>query len=252
MIEFYIAALMTGLIGSLHCLGMCGPIVVSLPLSNESWWKKISGSILYNLGRAITYGIMGALFGLLGKGLQLAGLQLWASIFIGIAMIASVIMPRFFKNDFDFDKLFAGPVARLIGSFRKLFEKSSLSGLLTIGLLNGLLPCGLVYVALAGAINTNSVLGGSIYMIIFGLATAPALLGLSLIGNLIQGSLRKKLSKLVPIFIVVLGVLFILRGLSLGIPYISPKQQKLEIREQMEMNPGDNSKTKSACCSSSD
>ncbi len=244
MTEMYLAALMTGLIGSLHCLGMCGPIVVALPLSQDSWWKKISGSILYNLGRTLTYGIMGAIFGLLGKGLELAGLQLWASIFIGVAMISSVVLPGFFKNGINFDNLFSGPVAKLIGSFRKLFEKSSLHGLFTIGLLNGLLPCGLVYVALAGAINTNSVAGGSIYMIIFGLATGPALFALSILGNLVQGSLRKKLSKLVPAFIVVLGILFILRGLSLGIPFVSPKQEKLEIREKTEMHAPMNDK----CC----
>lgn len=230
-----ITALTLGLIGSLHCLGMCGPIAVALPLSKKNWVQKVAGGILYNTGRIITYGIMGAAFGLLGKGIKLAGLQQWASILLGAIMIISVLFPFVFREKINFSQMFSGYASRLIGRFRNLFFKESLSSLFVIGLLNGLLPCGLVYMAIAGAINTNDVMTGVAFMMVFGIGTTPALLILSLAGNVISSGLRRKVGKIVPAFIVVLGILFILRGMSLGIPYISPKTQKLEVKKEMKM-----------------
>lgn len=229
-------ALMIGLVGSLHCMGMCGPIAVGLPLHKDNWLLKISGGLLYNSGRIITYGILGAIFGLLGRGIELAGLQQWASIGLGIAMILSVIFPVLFKEKIQIDKVFTGYASRLIGSFRKLFTKSSLGSLFLIGLLNGLLPCGLVYMAIAGAINTNDVVMGVAFMMVFGIGTTPALLAVSLVGNVISISLRNKLRRIIPVFIVILGILFILRGMNLGIPYVSPKTHKLEVQKEMKVD----------------
>ena len=233
-------ALTIGLIGSLHCAGMCGPIAIALPLAKAGWPKKAAGGLVYNLGRIITYGGLGAIFGLLGRGIKLAGLQQWASITIGIIMIITVLFPFIFRKGIKIDNLFSGYAGRLTGSFRKLFSVHSFGSLFLLGILNGLLPCGLVYVAIAGAINTNDVLLGIAFMMLFGLGTAPMLLGISLAGNLISMGLMKKISKIVPAFIVILGILFILRGMSLGIPYISPKADKLEVKQEM--------KTGEPCC----
>jgi len=230
-----ITAFTIGLIGSLHCIGMCGPIAIAIPLHKQNWLMKISGGLLYNSGRIITYGILGALFGLLGRGIQLAGLQQWASIGIGIVMILSVIFPVLFKEKIKLDKIFTGYASRLIGSFRKLFTNSSPGSLLLIGLLNGLLPCGLVYMAIAGAINTNDVAMGVAFMVMFGIGTTPTLLIVSLVGNVISIGFRNKVKKVVPVFIIILGLLFILGGMNLGIPYISPKSEKLEVKQEMKM-----------------
>ena len=227
-----ITPLTIGLIGSFHCIGMCGPIAVSLPLKNHSYFSKIAGSLIYNIGRSITYGILGLLFGLLGRGIQLAGFQQWTSILLGVLMIAGVLFPYLFKQKINLNTLFTGYAGRLINNLRKLFSNRSYSSLLGIGLLNGLLPCGLVYVAIAGAINTNHVVSGALFMILFGLGTIPMMLVVSLAGNVISVKLRTSMRKLVPYFIVLLGILFILRGLSLGIPYISPKSGKLIPTEQ--------------------
>jgi len=250
MSELYIFALMTGLIGSLHCIGMCGPIAIALPLGNKSPFRRILGSINYNLGRILTYGLIGAIFGLLGQGIELAGLQQWASILLGIAMILSVIAPAIFRGKIKFEQIFSRYAGKLISQFRKLFTISSLPSLFLIGLLNGLLPCGLVYIAIAGAINTNDLFYGIIYMIIFGLGTIPIMFIIPLIGNLIGNAFRKKYGKIVSAFIVILGIIFILRGLSLGIPYISPPAKKLVPHEKsMKMNNEDgDSKTISAGC----
>jgi hypothetical protein len=233
MTDLYLFALMTGLVGSLHCIGMCGPIAIALPLGKKSWAYRTIGSLSYNIGRTLTYGLLGGLFGLLGKGIQLAGLQQWASIGIGIIMIVSVIFPAIFKNRIQINRIFTGYAASLISQFKRLFNQSSIPSLFVIGLLNGLLPCGLVYVAIAGAINTNEVLNGIIYMLIFGLGTIPVMFIIPLAGNLIGSGIRRKLRGVVSVFVIVLGVLFILRGLSLGIPYVSPKTKMLQPHERM-------------------
>jgi hypothetical protein len=243
MIELYFMALMTGVVGSLHCIGMCGPIAVALPLGNKSWMHKVLGGITYNSGRILTYAVLGALFGMLGKGLEMAGLQKWASILIGLIMILSVLFPFLFKGKIKIEQLFFGYAGRLAAQFRKLFAVSSLNSLFVIGLLNGLLPCGLVYVAIAGAINTNDIGNGIFYMILFGLGTVPVMLAIPLIGNLIGQEVRKRFRGVLSTFIVILGLVFILRGLALGIPYISPADKMLVPHEKI-MSDG---KEKSCC-----
>jgi hypothetical protein len=227
MIFDFIAPLTIGLVGSFHCVGMCGPIAVALPLKSHSAGAKIAGGLLYNIGRTLTYAVLGLLFGLLGAGIHLAGFQQWTSILLGVSMILTVLFPYFFKQRISLGALFTGYAGRLISRLRKLFSDHSHQSLFTIGLLNGLLPCGLVYVAIAGAINTNHVLSGALFMILFGLGTIPMMLMISLTGNMISSSLRTAMRRVVPYFVVLLGILFILRGLSLGIPYISPKAEKL-------------------------
>ncbi|WP_218186066.1 sulfite exporter TauE/SafE family protein [Marinifilum fragile] len=144
-------------------------------------------------------------------------------------MILSVITPSIYKNRFNADKGVFSFVGKLKMSLGKLFAQRSYGSLLMIGLLNGLLPCGLVYFAIAGAIATGSSVSGSLFMFIFGLGTLPMLLAISLIGNMITLELRKKITKLIPYAIVFIGVLFILRGLSLGIPYLSPPEKVMTV-----------------------
>lgn len=236
MNDLYIAAFMTGLIGSLHCIGMCGPIAVALPLGNKSWLHKFFGSLTYNSGRILSYGILGVVFGMLGQGIEMAGLQKWASILLGIALILSVVFPVLFKGTDKIDRFFYKYAGKLIGRFRKLFKVSSFPSLWTIGFLNGFLPCGLVYVAIAGAINTNNILNGAFYMIIFGLGTIPIMATIPIVGNLVGTNIRRKFKGIISAFIIVLGILFILRGLSLGIPYISPGEKMLQPHEKMMMH----------------
>ncbi len=244
MYDLYIVALITGLVGSLHCIGMCGPIAIALPLGNKGWLHRVFGGISYNVGRTLTYGVLGALFGLLGQGIEMAGLQQWASIGIGVIMILSVLFPVLFRGKIKFEQFFFGYAGKMIGKFRKLFTISSIPSLFLIGLLNGLLPCGLVYVAIAGAINTNDIVYGIVYMVIFGLGTIPVMLAIPLLGNLIGSGIRKRFSGVLSVFIVVLGILFILRGLALGIPYISPPTKMLEPHEKMMNKDGE----ERACC----
>ena len=221
-----ISALTLGLIGSFHCIGMCGPIAIALPLKNQSWLERIISALLYNLGRTVTYGIMGAVFGLLGKGFQLIGIQQWVSIIMGIIMILSVIFPIIFRKYINADGFVTKWVSKLISTLRKLFSKRSYISLWVIGLMNGLLPCGLVYMALAGAIVSGNSANGAIYMLVFGLGTIPIMLSISLLGNIVSIQFRNKVRKIIPIVIIIIGILFILRGMNLGIKFVSPDMDK--------------------------
>ena len=236
---YIVTALMIGLVGSLHCIGMCGPIAVALPLGNRSFGYKLLGGVTYNVGRILSYAVLGAVFGLLGQGIEMAGLQKWASILIGVVMILSVLFPALFTGKIKVEQIFFGYAGKMIGKFRKLFTVSSIPSLFSIGVLNGFLPCGLVYVAIAGAINTNNFYDGIFFMIFFGLGTLPVMLTIPLLGNMIGQKMRKKLSGVLNVFIVILGILFILRGLSLGIPYISPPEKMLKPHEKMMMHHGE-------------
>jgi len=233
--ELIITAVSFGLVTSLHCIGMCGPIALAIPLNSESKSLKILGALLYNIGRALTYAIMGAIFGLVGKGFEMAGFQKWVSITIGAIMVLFVLFPGFYKNRFDVTKGTFSFVGNLKIRMGKLLKKKGLVSLFLFGLLNGLLPCGMVYAALAGSVVAGSSASGALFMFIFGLGTLPMLFVISMMGNTISLKLRKKITKLIPAAIMFFGILFILRGLGLGIPYISPPDKKLHVPEKTEM-----------------
>ena len=233
--EILITAFVLGLMGSFHCVGMCGPIALSLPLRGNNFAQKITGGILYNLGRATTYGLMGAIFGIIGQSFHLLGFQQWISVIMGSLMIASILLPLIFKTRFkiNLDTLVI-PLRRAI---QQLFKVRSYKTLFLIGLGNGLLPCGLVYLAIAGAIGAGSVSLGAAFMVIFGLGTIPMMLLISLIGNIVTIQIRNTMNKIVPYIVVLIGIIFILRGLTLGIPYLSPPKDKLTPDSHMSKSP---------------
>lgn len=217
---------LVGLLGSLHCVGMCGPIALALLVFGESKFNILAGRLLYNFGRVITYSIMGALFGLLGNRVVLFGLQQNVSIVIGIVILLYVSIPRKIKNRISEFRFYKSIVAFINLHYSKLLSKRTNRSLFTIGLLNGILPCGFVYVGIAGAISTGSVANGTLYMALFGLGTTPIMFATAMLGRIINFNLRRKINKLIPAFAAILALLFILRGLNLGIPYVSPKFEK--------------------------
>ncbi len=245
--EVLFSALILGFMGSFHCVGMCGPIALSLPLRGNNFSQKLLGGGLYNIGRTLTYGIMGAIFGLIGQGFQLMGFQRWVSIIMGLLMVLSVVVPALFRpfksNNKDF---LTGKLRLAIG---RLFAQRSYKGLLLIGILNGLLPCGLVYLAIAGAIGAGGFVEGILFMVIFGLGTLPMLLFVSILGHVVSLGLRNIINKIIPYLVVFIGLIFILRGLSLGIPYLSPPKEKLN--PEVHMKAAEESGTqviKQSCC----
>jgi uncharacterized protein len=225
------SAFLIGLFGSFHCIGMCGPIALALPVQQNNAFSLISGRVLYNVGRALTYAAIGLVFGLLGQGLSLAGFQQSVSILAGVLILLMVLLPSGFTQRLYLLKPAYGFTNFLKRKFGILFKKKSVLSVFLIGLLNGFLPCGLVYIAVAGAIASGGYMQGALYMFVFGLGTLPIMLAVSLAGNFISLNVRKRINKLIPAFMVVLAFLFILRGMNLGIPYISPQIQQTEITD---------------------
>lgn len=224
------SALILGLISSLHCVGMCGPIAMMLPVDHQNDVKKITQIITYHLGRLTAYSIIGLIFGLLGRGFFLAGMQQKMSIFIGIAMILIVLIPEKIVARYNFSKPVYKVISKVKSALGSQFKKKSYKSLFTIGLLNGFLPCGMVYVALFGAAAMQSAGFGVLYMLLYGLGTIPLMTLVVYINSLIKLPFRNKIQKAIPYAAIIIGVLFILRGLGLGIPYLSPSTMNLFVQ----------------------
>jgi sulfite exporter TauE/SafE len=211
-------AFILGFVGSLHCAGMCGPLALALPVAGKTRSAFVLGRVLYNLGRVLTYCVIGAVFGLVGQSFALAGFQKWVSLIAGAAILIGLAASTRVGLGLPITK----SVVWLKQSVGRLLQQRTFGALFLLGTLNGLLPCGLVYVAATAAAATGSLQMGVFSMALFGLGTLPMMLGLGLAGRRLQGLFSFRMQKLVPISLAVLGVLLVLRGMELGIPYISP------------------------------
>jgi sulfite exporter TauE/SafE len=234
MFENIWTGLAFGLLGSLHCIGMCGPIAVALPFSSESRTKMIVGRLLYNAGRTLTYGLFGLVAGLLGEALRLTDYQQALSIAAGVIILIMIILPSKLMRRILPTRVSQFVYARLDRAWAKLTGKRSTSSLFLIGILNGFLPCGLVYLALAGALGSASILSSVMYMVLFGIGTTPVMFATSIVGPVLGVKARRSLQRLIPVGATVLALLLILRGMSLGIPYVSPKMSPKHSTTQMD------------------
>ncbi len=217
-----LSALIFGILGSFHCVGMCGPIAFMLPVNRDNSLKKFLQIFLYHFGRIFSYALIGLTFGMLGKSFNLVGIQQHLSIAAGILMIAVIVIPSKTFGKYNLSK----PLYKLIGKVKSslgaALKKKTPDTFFTIGFLNGFLPCGLVYMAVFGAIASGAILKGSLYMILFGIGTIPLMTTAVYFSGMLNGILRRKVQKIIPVFVVVIGLLFIIRGMGLDIPYLSP------------------------------
>lgn len=215
-------ALMLGLVGSVHCVGMCGPIALALPLPLKDRVQLTIQALGYHLGKTTTYMLLGVVFGLIGKGLFLLPYQAGISIGLGLLMLFLAILNTRVEQwlaQLPGWKQVLGWVRRQMGRF--LNRKSPWSTLY-IGLLNGLLPCGLVYVAIVGAVATGEIGSAMVYMGLFGIGTMPLLLLTSLAGSWLKGPFRKYLNWIQPALLFTMATLLILRGFNVEIPVSLP------------------------------
>ncbi len=224
------SALFFGLISSLHCIGMCGPIAMMLPVDHKNPTKKALQILTYHLGRLTAYGFLGLAFGLLGKGLFIAGFQQNISIAVGVLMIIIAIVPEKVFARYNFSKPIYKVISSIKSSLGNQFKRKTFDALFSIGFLNGLLPCGLVYAALFGAIAMQNEVLGVAYMLLYGIGTIPLMSVVVYASGFMSVPLRSKLQRIIPIITIGIGILFILRGLSLGIPFISPAEQSLFVQ----------------------
>lgn len=210
-------AFFLGLAGSLHCVAMCGPLMLALPLSRRARWEAIGQTLLYQAGRIGTYGLLGLAFGLLGKGIALAGFQQGLSVLTGILLL----LAAFFTLEWERTTQRLPGIAPLTRWVQKnigqLLRKYPGRAAFGVGMLNGLLPCGLVYAAIAGAIGASSAWLGAAFMALFGLGTLPLLLVLMASGQRFSPVWRQKFRLLQPIILVAAGMLLLSRGLHLDL-----------------------------------
>ncbi len=192
--------------------------MLALPVPAGGAGRFVAARIVYQLGRVTTYCLLGVVAGLVGKSILLAGLQRWLSIALGAAILLAFLVSQKISMSAPVVRL----VARLKTAMSAQLRQRTFRSLALLGLLNGLLPCGLVYVALAGAASLGSLAEGIFYMALFGLGTLPTMLGISLSGRVFPISLRLKLRGAIPLGVCLLAGLLILRGMALGIPYVSP------------------------------
>ena len=224
-----LAGFIMAVVGSLHCVGMCGPIAMLLPTTGASGGMLLVNRLTYNLGRVASYALLGVAAGIIGRAVALAGYQQTLSIVLGLAVIISVLGPAALRRWFATHRVTLRLEAALKKALSALFRRRSLSSTLLLGVANGLLPCGLVYVALAAGATLGSVAESVVFMTGFGLGTLPVMMGISLAAPALPSAVRGKLHRIIPVVTVVVGVLLVLRGLNLGIPYVSPAVQSADV-----------------------
>lgn len=223
MIDFLIilmSGVSIGALGSFHCIGMCGPLAMTLPVHHLTSFRKSLAISLYNFGRATTYALLGVLFGIIGLTFSLFKVQQGLSIIAGSAILFILLFQQFGNPNSNRVTQLTNVVKNKLSKY--LTSDKTIGSYFNIGILNGLLPCGLVYVALAASFATGSIQNGALLMFGFGLGTFPAMAAMMFFGRFISLNIRKKINQATPYFVMAVAILLILRGLNLGIPYISP------------------------------
>jgi len=207
-----------GLLSSFHCIGMCGPIALALPVQRGSRWQQSAGLLTYNTGRALAYAGLGAIFGVFGSSIALLGYLKYVSVFAGIFMLGFVLRPASFNHHLHPPKFLQKAVKQIKRNMSALLKSRKIHGWFFLGILNGLLPCGLVYLALTSSIATGSISGGALYMFIFGLGTLPAMMAVGFFKNCVTPAIRAKFHQITPIFIACAGLWLLYRSTLISYP----------------------------------
>lgn len=215
------SALVLGFFGSLHCVGMCGPIsiAVSGTKKRQQFWQR---RVLYNLGRTMSYVLMGAIVGTFGYSLVLAGAQQGISLVLGIAWLLLLLCLPHWESYILKTALTRKLLLQVKTRLSTLLKEDRLPLMFNAGIVNGFLPCGLVYLALSGALASGNMLSAMTFMFLFGLGTFPAMLAVSFLSST-RKNILPFIKPVLHILSIAFAILLILRGLNLGIPYVSPE-----------------------------
>ena len=207
MLAAILAGLTLGAVGSLHCAGMCGPLVAACMGAGKGQASVNKANGLYQVGRISTYVLLGLIFGFFGSSIQLLAGQSYAAIAAGAVLILVGLFGRQLES-----KL--GATTVLAKAFGYTSARLGALAPLGFGFLNGLLPCGLVYTALAASLAFGSATNGAFFMLAFGVATSPVLMAVTFVSNRWRGLS----AKLFPAFSVIAGLVLIYRGLHATLP----------------------------------
>lgn len=207
-----------GLMSSFHCVGMCGPIALALPIHKGSKSRQLGGLLTYNLGRASTYALLGALIGALGGAVAWVGYLRYLSVAAGVLMILYAVWPSRLDHAFRVPGFWQKSVGKVKAGMARLLQSRSVAGWVALGMLNGLLPCGMVYLAVVSAVAMGSAANGAAYMFFFGLGTIPAMMAVGFFKHWFSPVVRTKMRRLTPILMAVAGVWLVARGLMIQVP----------------------------------
>lgn len=211
-------AISMGLISSFHCVGMCGPIALALPVHKGTRAQQIQGVLAYNAGRALTYSAFGMVIGALGASLAWMGILRYASVAVGLAMLAYVLWPSGLGQRLHMPLFWQKNVGQLRQKMGSYLKRSDLPSMVLLGMLNGAIPCGMVYMALMSSVATGSIWGGGAFMALFGLGTMPAMLALGLARQQFTPALRTRIRKLTPVLVAIAGIWLVARGVMTSYP----------------------------------
>lgn len=217
-------ALTMGAMSSFHCVGMCGPIALALPTQRGNKVRQFVSLTTYNLGRTITYATLGILLGSVGSSIAWIGYLRYLSVFSGVLMIAYVLWPSRLDIYFHPPKLWKRFVQKLKSRMGKMLLSPALMSRFALGILNGLLPCGLVYLALVSSVATGNPLSGGLFMLLFGIGTLPAMMAVGFFKQWFTNSLRTKMRFITPVFMAIAGLFLVMRGLLIEYPLTQTNQ----------------------------
>ena len=208
--------------GFSHCIGMCGPFVLTytLKLSENSavvqptFWQQFYPHLLYNSGRLLTYVFLGQLFGLLGQTLSTVvafkSFQGALIVFAGVVMVLMGVQMSGLLPKLKRDTFFG--VGKFTATVQSMLNRVNPNNVFGLGIVLGFLPCGILYVAFAKAAATQTILGGGLTMLAFGLGTFPAMLLTGVTAHLVSSRLRKTLYRIAAVMVILLGLFTVYKG----------------------------------------
>jgi uncharacterized protein len=202
-----VTALLLGFGGSLHCALMCSPLAAAA-IGNARAMRR---TLLYNAGRILTYSLLGGLIASLGRGIPIAGFQLLLTIvmaatliLMGLAGVSTLRVPLI--------SLLLSKVTNAVKIlFAKFFKQKTQSSFFILGMLNGILPCGLTFLALSYCLTLAGPLSGMSFMLLFGIGTLPAMLGLTSVIQFFLKYLNFPGSRMTRLAFIAIGMIMLAR-----------------------------------------
>ena len=217
------AALLMGLASGLHCIGMCGPLSMAIPVPAHSKLSRPLALGIYHFSRIIVYMMLGFVAALLGLSILKPEHQQWLSIALGLMVVIMAWFPALIS------RMRWSPAQAILGKiksgFHQYMRNGNASGFLVMGALNGLLPCGMVYLAIASSLLNGEAVSSAYFMMFFGMGTLPTVYFMPLIASGLFRHFNIRAGKLFPVVMTMVGLVLMLRGMGLGIPYLSPEFQ---------------------------
>lgn len=206
------ASFIIGLLGSWHCIGMCGPIALMIPGSKGK--NRLLSISLYHGGKLLTYMLIGSFFGLVPALTNSFFVQAIITIFVGIVMLLIAGMPLILNSieKFGFTKF--QKFFKLKTKLAKLIKTDKIEFSFYIGVLNGFIPCGLVYFAALGAISQPTFVSSILFMLFFGLGTIPLMFLFLLLPGILKPSTRNYLNKFRQVGFAAVAVIMLWKGFS--------------------------------------